>query len=53
MKISANEKFYKQEYCGCSYSLRDSNEWRAANGIPKIRIGGKHDCPMWFITPFT
>lgn len=39
-EISANEKFYKQEYCGCSYSLRDSNEWRRANGIPKIEIGG-------------
>jgi hypothetical protein len=39
-EISANEKFYKQEYCGCSYSLRDSNEWRRANGIPKIQIGG-------------
>lgn len=40
-QISANEKFYKQEYCGCSYSLRDSNEWRKANGIPKIHIGGE------------
>jgi predicted adenine nucleotide alpha hydrolase (AANH) superfamily ATPase len=40
-QISANEKFYKQEYCGCSYSLRDSNEWRKANGIPKIEIGGE------------
>ena len=39
-QVSANEKFYKQEYCGCSYSLRDSNEWRKANGIPKIQIGG-------------
>lgn len=39
-QISANEKFYKQEYCGCSYSLRDSNAWRKANGIPKIQIGG-------------
>lgn len=39
-QISAEEKFYKQEYCGCSYSLRDSNEWRRANGIPKIQIGG-------------
>jgi hypothetical protein len=28
------------EYCGCSYSLRDSNDWRKANGIPAIRIGG-------------
>jgi len=41
MQISANEKFYKQEYCGCSYSLRDSNEWRKANSIPKIQIGGE------------
>ena len=39
-QISAGERFYKQEYCGCSYSLRDSNEWRRANGIPKIEIGG-------------
>jgi predicted adenine nucleotide alpha hydrolase (AANH) superfamily ATPase len=40
-QISAEQKFYKQEYCGCSYSLRDSNEWRKANGIPKIEIGGE------------
>lgn len=39
-QISAEREFYKQEYCGCSYSLRDSNEWRRANGIPKIQIGG-------------
>eukprot|EP00542_Grammatophora_oceanica_P013236 CAMPEP_0194038172 /NCGR_PEP_ID=MMETSP0009_2-20130614/10435_1 /TAXON_ID=210454 /ORGANISM="Grammatophora oceanica, Strain CCMP 410" /LENGTH=193 /DNA_ID=CAMNT_0038680589 /DNA_START=102 /DNA_END=683 /DNA_ORIENTATION=+ len=40
-EISAAHKFYKQEYCGCSYSLRDSNDWRKANGIPPIRIGGE------------
>lgn len=34
-QISAGEKFYKQEYCGCTYSLRDSNLWRAANGDRK------------------
>ena len=39
-EIAAKEHFYKQEYCGCSYSLRDSNDWRRANGIPKIEIGG-------------
>jgi len=39
-QISAENRFYKQEYCGCSYSLRDSNEWRRANGIPNIKIGG-------------
>ena len=27
-EISAKERFYKQEYCGCSYSLRDSNDWK-------------------------
>ena len=41
-QISAENKFYKQEYCGCSHSLRDSNDWRKANGIPKIQIGGEH-----------
>jgi hypothetical protein len=40
-QISAGERFYKQEYCGCSYSLRDSNKWREANGIGKIKIGGE------------
>ena len=39
-EISAEEKFYKQEYCGCSYSLRDSNTWRKLNGIPAVKIGG-------------
>ena len=40
-QISVDEKFYKQEYCGCSYSLRDSNIWRAQQGIAPIRIGGE------------
>jgi len=39
-EISAEERFYKQEYCGCSYSLRDSNLWRKTQGIPPLRIGG-------------
>ncbi len=30
-----------QEYCGCIYSLRDSNKWRVAQGRPKIVIGEK------------
>lgn len=25
----------------CKYSLRDSNIWRKANGIPPVRIGGE------------
>jgi hypothetical protein len=39
-EISVEDHFYKQEYCGCSYSLRDSNTWRKQQGIPKVRIGG-------------
>ncbi|KAF0696065.1 Aste57867_13146 [Aphanomyces stellatus] len=39
-EVSVTEKFYKQEYCGCAYSLRDSNIWRAQQGIPKVKIGG-------------
>jgi Epoxyqueuosine reductase QueH len=40
-EVSVSEKFYKQEYCGCSYSLRDSNVWRAQQGIPPVVIGGE------------
>lgn len=38
-EIAKREEFYKQEYCGCIYSLRDSNEWREACGREKIAIG--------------
>ena len=40
-EISAGERFYKQEYCGCGPSLRDSNLWRKAEGIPPVKIGGE------------
>ena len=40
-QISAQERFYKQEYCGCAYSLRDSNLWRKKQGIPPVKIGGE------------
>jgi hypothetical protein len=39
LEISKREGFYQQEYCGCVYSLRDTNAWRAANGRPKIVLG--------------
>lgn len=26
-----SSNFYQQEYCGCIYSLRDSNQWRKIN----------------------
>jgi predicted adenine nucleotide alpha hydrolase (AANH) superfamily ATPase len=37
--IAKREQFYKQEYCGCIYSLRDTNNWREKNGREKIAIG--------------
>lgn len=37
--IAKRENFYKQQYCGCIYSLRDTNNWREANGREKIDIG--------------
>ena len=39
LEISKRENFYQQEYCGCIYSLRDTNRWRTANGRPKIVMG--------------
>ena len=39
-EVSVDERFYKQEYCGCAYSLRDSNIWRKQQGIMPIKIGG-------------
>ena len=41
IEISKGEGFYMQEYCGCIYSLRDSNKWRSLNGRPKIERGVK------------
>ncbi|MBB72555.1 MAG: hypothetical protein CMF50_09180 [Legionellales bacterium] len=39
IEISKAEEFYQQEYCGCAYSLRDTNNWRRQNGRDRIRIG--------------
>lgn len=39
IEISKREKFYMQEYCGCVYSLRDTNAWRLSKGREKIKIG--------------
>ena len=41
IEISKNEKFYQQEYCGCVYSLRDTNKSRKNRGIEPIKIGQK------------
>jgi epoxyqueuosine reductase len=41
-QIAKREQFYKQEYCGCVYSLRDTNCWRQKNGRDRIKIGVEH-----------
>ena len=38
-EIAKRENFYKQEYCGCVYSLRDTNSWRKENERCRIKIG--------------
>lgn len=41
IEISKREQFYQQEYCGCVYSLRDTNRSRRASGRERIEIGVK------------
>ena len=41
IEVSKDESFYMQEYCGCVYSLRDTNTWREKNSRPAIEIGKK------------
>lgn len=43
--ISKQEGFYQQEYCGCAYSLRDTNHWRVKNNRSKIKIGVQYYKP--------
>jgi hypothetical protein len=42
IEIAAREKFYRQEYCGCIYSLRETNARRIARGRPAVEI--EADC---------
>jgi predicted adenine nucleotide alpha hydrolase (AANH) superfamily ATPase len=39
IEISKRENFYQQEYCGCVYSLRDTNKHRLAQGRDRIQLG--------------
>ena len=41
IEISKRENFYQQEYCGCVYSLRDTNQQRVESGRERIRLGVK------------
>ena len=39
IQISKDEKFYQQQYCGCAFSLRDTNQHRKEQGRNLIRLG--------------
>jgi len=41
IEISERENFYQQEYCGCVYSLRNTNEHRVATGRERVHISVK------------
>ena len=41
LEISKKESFYQQEYCGCVYSLRDTNNWRLSRGRERVQRGVK------------
>ena len=41
IEISKREEFYQQEYCGCVYSLRDTNRWRQTKNKDRIIRGIK------------
>jgi len=41
IEIAKREAFYQQEYCGCVYSLRDTNRHRRAMGRGRIQKGIK------------
>ena len=42
IEISKREQFYQQEYCGCAFSLRDTNRFRQSNNRERIKIGVKY-----------
>lgn len=42
IEISKREQFYQQEYCGCAFSLRDTNRAREKNQRERIKIGVKY-----------
>lgn len=41
-QINFREEFYQQEYCGCVYSLRDTNAHRRETGRGPIKLGVKY-----------
>ncbi len=48
IELARQEAFYQQEYCGCVYSLRDTNQHRMENGRSRVKrlvkfYGDAHD----------
>ncbi len=41
IQIAKREGFYTQQYCGCAYSLRDTNLRRLSQGRPPVELLGK------------
>jgi hypothetical protein len=39
IELSKEENFYQQQYCGCVYSLRDTNAWRKSQGREPVELG--------------
>ena len=39
IELSKEQEFYQQQYCGCVYSLRDTNRWRVASNRPRVKFG--------------
>ncbi|WP_316757718.1 epoxyqueuosine reductase QueH [Pedobacter aquatilis] len=42
LDISKDEGFYMHEYCGCAYSLRDTNKLSMENGLGKIKLAKRY-----------
>ena len=38
IEISRREGFYHQEYCGCRFSLQETNRWREGRGRPLVEV---------------
>jgi epoxyqueuosine reductase len=38
-ELVKEQDFYQQQYCGCVYSLRDTNRWRLQNGRARVKPG--------------
>ena len=39
IELAKEEGFYQQQYCGCVYSLRDTNRWRLQNNRERVQFG--------------